>query len=102
MTFQGFRDRIQWLALGSAGVVVSTDVYCRLRPCYDWRTGTDHTPTDVMPAWLLLMSLTFLLAIISIPRWPALVALMVLGWIVFLSLGSDWPIENHWFNWLFR
>ena len=102
MFFKSLRDRAQWITLGSAGILFSMDMYCRLSGCYDWRTGTDRTPTGLMPAWLLLIPLTFLLAIISIPRWPAFVAIVILGWIVFLSIGSDWPMQSHWFEWLFH
>jgi hypothetical protein len=99
VTFKSFRDKAQWIALTSALILFALDMYCRVK-CYDISTGAgiDKTPGGLMPVWGLLIPFTFLSGLVTLPRWQSFIALLVVGWVTLLSIGSDWPQAGEWFN----
>ena len=94
MTFKAFRDKAQWVALGSAIILFVGDWYCRVS---FWRInengwGETRTPAGVVPAWLLLWLLTLVSGLITLPRWQSFLALLSALWVVFMTMQGHWPI----------
>jgi hypothetical protein len=93
MTFRVVRDKVAWVALGSAINLFILDWYSR---GHYWRInehgyGETTTPVAVLLLWLLLVLLTFLSSIVSFLRWQSFVALLCLGWIVLMTMQGHWP-----------
>ncbi len=93
MTFRSFRDKVRWLALISALLLFSLDVYCR-RYCYQIIIGSgpngpipfkvDNAPRGFMVVWMLLLLITLLSGLMTLPRWQSFVALLTVALVTLL------------------
>jgi len=97
MTFRSFRDKVRWLALISALILFSLDLYCRAY-CYRIIIGSgmngpvpfkvDNSPKGFMVVWLSLLLITLLSGLATLPRWQSFLALFAVGFVTFLRLYS--------------
>ena len=97
MTFRSFRDKVRWLALISALILFSLDLYCRAY-CYRIIIGSgmngpvpfkvDNSPKGFMVVWLSLLLITLLSGLVTLPRWQSFLALFAVGFVTFLRLYS--------------
>jgi len=97
MTFRSFRDKVRWLALISALILFSLDLYCRAY-CYPIIIGSgmngpvpfkvDNSPKGFMVVWLSLLLITLLAGLVTLPRWQSFLALFAVGFVTFLRLYS--------------
>jgi hypothetical protein len=95
MTFSSFRNKVRWVALISALILFSLDMYCR-KYCYQIIIGSgmngpvpfkiDRTPYGFMVVWASLLLITLLSGLITLPRWQSFVALLTVGLVTFLWL----------------
>ena len=95
MTFSSFRNKVRWVALISALILFSLDMYCR-KYCYQIIIGSgrngpvafkiDETPKGFMVVWVSLLVVTLLSGLITLPRWQSFVALLTVGLMTFLWL----------------
>src|SRR6266850_3396895 len=95
MTFKSFRDKVRWLALISAFILFSLDMYCR-KNCYQIIIGSgmngpvpfkiDETPRGFMVVWASFLLVALLSGLITLPRWQSFVALLTVGLVTFLWL----------------
>lgn len=104
MTFSSFRDKVRWVALISAVILFSLDMYCR------WSCSTiiisssgvpfkvDNSPRGFMVIWLSALVITLLSGLITLPRWQSFLALLTVGLVIFLSVGSGWPSASQLLN----
>jgi len=93
MTFRSFRDKVRWLALISALLLFSLDMYCR-KYCYQIIIGSgpngpipfkvDNAPTGFMVVWLSLLLITLVSGLITLPRWQSFVALLTVALVTLL------------------
>ena len=97
MTFSSFRDKVRWVALISALVLLSLDMYCR-KYCYEIIiSDTVHGPVpfkaysrsySFMIVWLPLLGITLLSGLITLPRWQSFLALGTVGVVTLLWFYS--------------
>ena len=97
MTFRSFRDKVRWLAVISALILFSLDLYCRAY-CYRIIIGSgmngpvpfkvDNSPKGFMVVWLSLLLITLLSGLVTLPRWQSFLALFAVGFVTFLRLYS--------------
>jgi hypothetical protein len=97
MTFSSFRDKVRWVALISALILFSLDMYCR-KYCYqiiisDAVSGPvpfKHysRPWGFVIVWLPLLLMTLLAGLITLPRWQSFLALLTVGLVTFLWFYS--------------
>ena len=97
MTFSSFRGKVRWLALISALILFSLDLYCRAY-CYRIIIGSgmngpvpfkvDNSPKGFMVVWLSLLLITLLSGLVTLPRWQSFLALFAVGFVTFLRLYS--------------
>ena len=95
MTFSSFRDKVRWIALISALILFSLDLYCR-KNCYQIIIGSgmngpvpfkiDEPPKGFMVVWVLSLLITLLSGLLTLPRWQSFVALLTVGLVTFLWL----------------
>ena len=95
MTFSSFRNKLRWVALISALILFSLDMYCR-QNCYRIIIGSgmngpvpfkiDETPKGFMLVWLSSLLITLLCGLITLPRWQSFVALLTVGLVTLLWL----------------
>jgi hypothetical protein len=107
MSFSSFRDKLRWAALISALVLFSLDMYCR-RNCYQIIIGSgvngpvpfkiDTTPKGFLLVWVSLLFITLLSGLITLPRWQSFLALLTVGLVIVLTVGSGWPIASQGFH----
>ena len=93
MTFSSFRNKVRWVALISALILLSLDMYCR-KYCYRIIIGSgpngpipfkiDSTPRGFMVVWPSLLILTLLTGLITLPRWQSFLALFTGGLVTLL------------------
>ena len=93
MTFRSFRDKVRWLALISALILFSLDLYCRAY-CYPIIIGSgmngpvpfkvDNSPKGFMVVWLSLLLITLVSGLMTLPRWQSLVALLTIALVTLL------------------
>gem|GEM_PF-5784099 len=104
MTLRSFRDKVRWLALVSAVILFSLDIYCRT---YCSRIvissngvpiKLDTSPRGFIEIWLSALVITLLSGLITLPRWQSFLALFTAGLVIFLSVVSGWPGASQWFN----
>jgi hypothetical protein len=93
MSFKTFRDRAAQSALACAVILVIVDSLCRVSFWHVNREGRGETttPPGVVRAWLLLLSATVLLGLITLPRWQSFLTLVCAGWVVLMTLQGHWP-----------
>ncbi len=97
MTFRSFRNKVRWVALLSALILFSLDMYCR-RYCYeiiisDAATGpvpfkAYNRSHPFMIVWLSLLVITLLSGVVSLPRWQSVLALLTVAVVTFLWFYS--------------
>lgn len=97
MTFSSFRDKVRWLALISALILFSLDLYCRAY-CYRIIIGSgmngpvpfkvDNSPKGFMIVWLSFLLITLFSGLITLPRWQSFLALLAVGFVTFLRFYS--------------
>ena len=97
MTFSSFRGKVRWLALISALILFSLDLYCRAY-CYRIIIGSgmngpvpfkvDNSPKGFMVVWLSLLLITLLSGLVTLPRWQSFLALFAVGFVTFLRSYS--------------
>ena len=95
MTFSSIKAKVQWVALVSALILFSLDMYCR-KNCYRIIIGSgingpvpfkiDETPKGFMVVWVSLVVVTLLSGLITLPRWQSFVALLTVGLVTLLWL----------------
>ena len=93
MIFSSLRDKVRWVALLSALLLLSLEMYCRTY-CYQIIIGSgmngpipfkiDNTPKGFMVVWLSLLMITLLSGLIALPRWQSFLALLTVGLVTFL------------------
>ena len=93
MTFSSFRGKVRWLALISALILFSLDLYCRAY-CYRIIIGSgmngpvpfkvDNSPKGFMVVWLSLLLVTLVSGLMTLPRWQSFVALLTLALVTLL------------------
>lgn len=93
MTFSSFRNKVRWVALISALILFSLDMYCR-KYCYQIIIGSgpngpipfkiDSTPRGFMVVWLSFLIITLLTGLITMPRWQSFLALLTVGLVTVL------------------
>ena len=87
MTLKVFRDRLQWLALTLAMILFAGDWWARAHyVSFVNDVYLDSTPRIVNQVWLLLVPLTFISGVLSLPRIPSFLALLSVLWVLFLSI----------------
>jgi len=97
MTFSSFRNKLRWVALLSALILLSLDIYCR-EYCYQIIiSDTVNGPAPFknqskswgfMIVWLTLLIITLLSGLITLPRWQSFLALLTVGLATFLWFYS--------------
>ena len=104
MTFNSFGNKVRWIALISALILFSLDMYCR-RSCSTIIISSsgvpikdDTTPKGFMVVWLSALVITLLSGLITLPRWQSFLALLTVGLVIFLSVVSGWPSASQLFN----
>lgn len=104
MTFSSFRAKLKWLALISALIVFSMEMYCRSYcdriiigsgPSGPVPFKLDDTPKGFATVWLVALFITLVSGLITLPRWQSFLALFIAGVVIFLSWGSGWPQLFH-------
>ena len=95
MTFSSIRAKVRWVALVSALILFSLDMYCH-KNCYRIIIGSgmngpvpfkiDETPKGFTVVWLSALLITLLCGLITLPRWQSLVALLTVGLVILLWL----------------
>ena len=95
MTFSSFRHKLRWVALISALILFSLDMYCR-KNCYQIIIGSgmngpvafkiDEMPRGFMVVWLSSLLITLLCGLITLPRGQSFVALLTVGLVTLLWL----------------
>ena len=93
MTFTSLRDKLRWVALISALILFSLDMYCR-KNCYKIIIGSgmngpvpfkiDNSPKGFMVVWLSLLIITLASGLMTLPRWQSFLALLTVGLVTFL------------------
>ena len=93
MTFSALRDKVRWVALLSALILFSVDLYCR-KYCYQIIIGSgmngpipfkiDNRPKGFMVVWLSLLMITLLSGLIALPRWQSFLALLTVALVTVL------------------
>jgi hypothetical protein len=87
MSLKRFRDWLQWFALALAVVLFVGDWWARAHyVSFVGGSYIDSTPEVVNQIWLLLVPLTFIVGILSLPRIPSFLALLSVLWVMFLSI----------------
>ena len=107
MTFSSFRDKVRWIALINAFILISLDMYCRMN-CSKIIISSgmngpvpfkvDSTPKGFMAVWLIALLTTLVSGLMTLPRWQSFLALFTVGLVIVLSVGSGWPIASQWFH----
>jgi hypothetical protein len=97
VTFSSFRNKVRWLALTGAFILFSLEMYCRTN-CYRIIIGSgpngpvpfklDNAPRGFMAVWLLALVVTLVSALLTLPRWQSLLALLIAGLVIFLHMGN--------------
>ncbi len=83
MTLREFRDRVQWVALGNAFLIVIGQ-WCLHAYYVDREIWIDRTPWILNLAGFLLTLSTLLLGLVTLPRWQSVVALLACLWVTFI------------------
>jgi len=93
MTFSAFRNKVRWVALVSALILFSLDMYCR-QYCYEIIiSDTAHGPVPFkyhtrpwgfVMVWLPFLFITLLSGLVTLPRWQSFLALLAAGVATFL------------------
>ena len=93
MSLRSIRDKIARWSLIAAGILFVGDWYCRVSFWHinENYVGETTTPAGVVQAWLLLLLLTLVSGLASIPRWQSFVALACASWVVLMTLQGHWP-----------
>jgi len=87
MTLKRFRNIIQWPTLALAVVLFAGDWFTRVHyVAFIDNAYIDSTPRIVNQIWLLLLFVTFVFGIVTIPRVPSFLALLSVLWVLFLSI----------------
>jgi hypothetical protein len=87
MTIRRFRKIIQWPTLALAIGLFAGDWWSRTHYVTFTNNGyVDSTPRIVNQIWLLLLTVTLVFGIVSLPKAPSFLALLAVVWILFLSL----------------
>lgn len=81
MTFRDIRSKVRWVALLSGALLVGTQWY-KIQVYPKWNGVFPAPELDLLV--LVLIPVTFLLALFSIPRWQSWCALVFVGWAIFL------------------
>jgi hypothetical protein len=87
MSLKSFRDKMQWVALAFAIVLVALDWISRTHyVAFVNSQYVDSTPRALNQVWLLLLPATLTAAILSFPRLPSFLALLSFLWVMFLAV----------------
>jgi len=97
MTFSSVRDKVRWVALISALILFSLDMYCRMY-CYQIIiSDTVHGPVPFKSysrswgftiVWLPLLLITLVSGLITLPRWQSFLVLFIVGLVTLLWFYS--------------
>jgi hypothetical protein len=79
------RDIASWTALGGAFVIAAGQWIVDII-YVDREVWVDRTPRGLILVGFLLTLLTFLFALMALPRWQSFVALLAVLWVTFISL----------------
>jgi hypothetical protein len=83
MTFAQFKDKARWA--GFAGAVAIFGGQWLLHQAFvDRIAWVDNTPPLLNLLGLLATAITFLIAMLTIPRWHSFVAIGAVLWVVFI------------------
>jgi len=74
------RDRAKWYGLASGGLFLIISTYMRVKFVFD----SEHFAGALLIAAIILAALTLLFALLSLPRWQALIALTLSAYAFYL------------------
>lgn len=101
---RAWRQRLWFMPLLSVLIFASLDTYCR-NNCYTFLAGSgatadagtavmklDATPPGFMAIWLATLVITLASSLISLPRWSAWLALLIVCILAYFSVDSRWSM----------
>ena len=85
MTFRKFRDRAVWVALAGAIIIFAGQWIVSVH-YVDREVWVDRTPPILDLLGLCAWLVTFVLGLLTLPRWQSFVALAACLWVTFIFM----------------